>query len=181
MIFSAGLQTVQLKKTKDLIRLVFELGHDGATMKKLLVLMSIFLFTTANHASWVTSLTKIVKGTDNAAAATKGAAGAKGAATTGLFANELDDAAKATRLNSAHPPLLENETSTIFNNYYPWAHTRLAVCISKQAISASNSSLAHCTSQYQKCIDERKIQAAPESPNEACITQTNKESRNEKK
>lgn len=150
-------------------------------MKNFFVVILFLFSSSANHASWITALTKIGKGTENAAAASKAAAGAKGAAATGLAVNELDDAARAAKLNLAHPILPEYETTLILNNHYPWASTRLATCISKSSVMTNNTSLSYCTSQYQKCIDERKIKTNLETPNEACITQTNKEYRNEKK
>jgi len=150
-------------------------------MKNIFVLISLIFFSTANHASWITALTKIGKGTDNAIAVSKATAGAKGAAATGIAVNELDDAAKAAKLNLAYPVLPEYETALILNNHYPWASTRLATCISKGSALTNNSSLAYCTSQYQKCIDDKKIKTTVETPNEACIAQTNKEYRNEKK
>jgi len=150
-------------------------------MKNFFVVILFLFFSSANHASWITALTKIGKGTDNAVAASKAAAGAKGAAATGLAVNELDDAARAAKLNLAHPVLPEYETALILNNHYPWAATRLATCISKSSVMTNNTSLAYCTSQYQKCIDERKIKPTLDTPSEACITQTNKEYRNEKK
>ena len=150
-------------------------------MKNFFVVILILFSSSANHASWITALTKIGKGADNAVAASKTAAGAKGAAATGIAVNELDDAAKAAKLNLAHPVLPEYETTLILNNHYPWASTRLATCISKSSSMTNNSSLAYCTSQYQNCIDDRKIKTTLETPNEACITQTNKEYRHEKK
>ena len=150
-------------------------------MKNFFVVILILFSSSANHASWITALTKIGKGADNAVAGSKTAAGAKGAAATGIAVNELDDAAKAAKLNLAHPVLPEYETALILNNHYPWASTRLATCISKSSSMTNNSSLAYCTSQYQKCIDDRKIKTTLETPNEACITQTNKEYRHEKK
>ena len=150
-------------------------------MKNFFVVIIILFSSSANHASWITALTKIGKGADNAVAASKTAAGAKGAAATGIAVNELDDAAKAAKLNLAHPVLPEYETALILNNHYPWASTRLATCISKSSSMTNNSSLAYCTSQYKKCIDDRKIKTTLETPTEACITQTNKEYRHEKK
>ena len=150
-------------------------------MKNFYAVILILFFSSANHASWITALSKIGKVADNAVAASKTAAGAKGAAATGIAVNELDDAAKAAKLNLAHPVLPEYETALILNNHYPWASTRLATCMSKSIAMINNSSLAYCTSQYQKCIDDRKIKTTLETPNEACITQTNKEYHNEKK
>jgi len=149
-------------------------------MKNIFVMISLLFFSPINQAGWIASLTKIGKGTETAVATSKVATGAKGAAATGIAINELDDAAKATRLNLSHPLLPEYETATIINNHYPWAPTRLAQCILKNSNTPNNSAIASCTSKYQKCIDERKIQTTHETPSEACITQTNKEYRNDK-
>ena len=113
-------------------------------MKNFFLVILILFSSSANHAGWITALTKIGKGTDNAVAASKAAAGAKGAAATGLAVNELDDAARAAKLNLAHPVLPEYETTLILNNHYPWASTRLATCISKSSVMTNNTSLAYC-------------------------------------
>jgi len=149
-------------------------------MKNCLVIVLLF-FAPLNHAGLFSGLAKLGKGADNAVSASKAVGGAKGAAATGIVASELDDAARATKLNLAHPGLPDYETALILNNHYPWATTKLATCIAKNSAWLNNSSLVYCTSQYQKCIDEKNIKLSPDAPNEACITQTNKEYRNEKK
>jgi len=150
-------------------------------MRNIFLALQILIFSLSCQASWFTGLAKIGKSADNAAAASKAATGAKGAAATGIAVNELDDAAKAAKLNLAHPVLPDYETTLILNNHYPWASTRLATCISKSTSTPNNSSLGYCVSQYQKCIDDKKIKTTTETPNEICITQTNKEYRSEKK
>jgi len=144
-------------------------------MKNIYLVISLVFFSSANEASWITSLAKIGKGAEHAAAASKAATGAKGAAAAGIAVSELDDAAKAAKLNLAHPSLSEYETALIFNSQYPWAATRLAACILKNKTLTSNTPLGHCISQYQKCVDEKKFKNLTNTPNEVCITQTNKE------
>lgn len=150
-------------------------------MKKKFLIVGLLFYSISIHASWITGLAKIVKNADNAAAATKAATGAKGAAATGIAVNELDDAARAAKLNLTHPVLPDQETILILNNHYPWAATRLATCISNSINLQNHSAHAYCVSQYQKCIDDKKIKTTTQTPNEICIAQTNKEIRNEKK
>jgi hypothetical protein len=149
-------------------------------MKNCLVI-ALLVFSTNNHAGWFSGLAKLGKGAENAVSASKAVGGAKGAAATGIAVSELDDAARAAKLNLAHPGLPDYETALILNNHYPWATTRLGACIARNSALTNNSSLVYCTTQYQKCIDERNVKATPDAPNEVCITQTNKENKNEKK
>jgi hypothetical protein len=148
-------------------------------MKKIILFISLFLYSTLNQAGWISGLTKIIKVEKTAVAASKAATGAKGAATTAIAANEIDNAAIAARLNLTPPELPEYEIALIIKNNYTWASTKLATCINKSKITnqTNDALLIYCTSQYEKCLKEKQLEINSNNPDEICINQTNKDAK----